>query len=490
MIAELYRLIHSLTSVEKKMFVMHTKMSEGDKDYLKLYEIILQDKTNNIEEIKRAFSKKLPTKCFQNNVSYLFNFIMKVLVILRVGQDSWFNELYGLMVSRLCIERSLSNSALKILNETKEKAFKHQNHIVSYHAERIELSLLSDMNLPNLDESRLIEIQMSLKNTLNMIKHIQEQFSLLEILKIRLLQKKSFSKKISKKKTQDLILNEIALISDKNKNVFLSQKLHLMFQSFFFTHISEHKSALRVFNRLNFLFEQNEHLWNFPPYDYLSVLDETLNTMGTMGYYKEMEFYIDKLQNALNKNYPGHFIKEIEISIKLHSLRHSIGLKKFENALNIISTIQKNESLYLHSKKESELILWKISFYAHLQDWKSVRKSAATFLIQNINKDFVRIAKIFFIISSYELHDMSTIDYEIRSYRRNYRSAPALYEIEKSIFSIISKNIKVRGNAYKARLQREIIYRIDTDNQKDSEGHKKLLKFYDLKSWLLKKLTD
>jgi len=488
MITELYKLVHSLSSVEKKMFLIYSKVSEGKKDYLSLYKIILNDKSKNITETKELFSRKNPNTSFQNTISYLFKNLIKTLVILRVGQDDWFNELYGLMTARLCIERSLPNYALKTLKDTKQKAFNKQNHVISYYAERMELSLLSDLNFPNINESKLIEVQASLKVTLNRIKHIQEQLSLLEVLRLRTLQQNLLSTKATSKETQDLILNEISLISGKNKEIFISQKLHLMFQSFFFIHIAEYSSALRVFSQLNKLFEQNENLWNFPPYDYLSVLDEILKALGTMEQYSEMTFYLEKLDSLLKDNYPGHFKEEINKSSEVHTLNYLIGVQYYSIAQKKVNSLNSIFNRHIHNRKDSEIILWRIALHCYMKEWSSARKHASSFLIHMHNEDLERIGRLLFIISSYELRDLDSLDYEIRSYRRKYRSRPKLYEVEKSIFSIISRDVMRRGNNYKSKLKDEINNKIDAEFNNNIEAYRKLLRYFDLIKWLNKQL--
>jgi hypothetical protein len=484
MISELYSLIHSLSSVERKMFILNSKSTEGDKDYLELYDLILNKKIDHINQIKETFVKKYPDKSFQNNVTYLFKSIIKTLILLRIGQDDWFAELYGLMVSQLCIERSLPNYALKVLRDIKIKAKNNQNQINSYYAERMELSILSDMNFIGLNESDLIERQMGLRNSITKIKHIQEQFSIFELLRIRTLNEPLLASKVNNKKIQDLILSEMAINSTNNKNMFISQKLHLMFQSFFLTRIENYKSAINVFHKLNQLFENNQKLWNNPPYDYLSVLDEILSILQTTSQVEEMEYFLSKLTKLCSPLYPEHFNREAKKAIFSHSFSKSILERNFEQAKLIAQEITFTHHLHINSKRDSELILWNSVLNSYLEKWDVVKKISSSFLVYVHQKNYERVGRLLNIIALYELKEFDTIDYTIRAYKRTFKNYPNLYEIEKTIFSLISVDIKKRGNSYKEsfrKKQHNILLKESTENP---EVHNYLLKYYDFIGWV------
>lgn len=108
-------------------------------------------------------------------------------------------------------------------------------------------------------------------------------------------------------KLNDLLISELSLITRGSQHNFESQKLHLLFQSFFFVNISDYKSSLKSFYDLNNLFESNESVWNFPPYDYLSTLEGILDNLRTIKYFNEMEYYINKIDILTEKKYPENF---------------------------------------------------------------------------------------------------------------------------------------------------------------------------------------
>ncbi len=401
--------------------------------------------------------------------------------MLRIEQDDWYNQLYRLMTARLCVERSIPEYGLKELSHAKQSANKQQNHIVAYHAERMESSLLADLDFPDMDEDALIMTQMSLKTNLAKIKQIQEQFSLYELLKLRTINQVLISKPSNNKNIQDLIFSELSLISGKNKKIFSAQKLHLLFQSFFFIHISDYKSALRVFKSLNEEFEANEEIWDFPPYDYLSALDGILDSLRTIGRYDEMSFYNEKLENLLSKTYPEHFKNEIKKTIQLYSLHRLVGLKKFEEAGTFLPPNNLTPFQAISDTKDLEIILLNCSLHAQVRKWTIVRRLASTFLHHKSKDSLHRAGKLLYIISCYETIDSSTLSYEMRSYKRALNKGEKLLTIEKIIFSLIAADIKRRGKQFKTNTWKKIQRKIQLIYSDKSELS--LLKHYNFLDW-------
>src|SRR3546814_18883212 len=124
---------------------------------------------------------------------------------------------------------------------------------------------------------------MKAKHTLQSLRQLHERYSLYELLSHRLTKGALTVDGKSDKKINDLILSELSLTTRGSQHQFEHQKLHLLFQSFFFIHTGEYRSALRVLNALNKLIESNESIWYNQPYDKLSALDGLLEIIKKNG---------------------------------------------------------------------------------------------------------------------------------------------------------------------------------------------------------------
>src|SRR5690606_13088971 len=306
LIFELQKLISTLSSTEKKHFQLYCAKLQGPKDYLELYELAIKD-LPDVNTWEERFQEAHPNKSFSNAANYLFKVLTDVLVRVRIEQDPWFAQHHYLLKARLCLERSMPNRAQKMLKKAYTLASEHQNHGLAYQALRMELTALADLCFPAMNEQDLVDKQMKAKLTLRSLHHLQEHYSLYELLSHSLIKGAFDIDKKSDKKINDLILSELSLTTRGSQYEFEPQKLPLLFQSFFFIHTGEYRSAIRVFNDLNKLFEANRTMWDFPPYDYLSTLEGILDSLRGIGYYRVMQEFIEKAESLGKGEYPEHF---------------------------------------------------------------------------------------------------------------------------------------------------------------------------------------
>src|SRR5690606_695242 len=175
---ELEKLILSLSAAEKKHFQLHCARLKGPKDYLLLYELVLNNGPNGDgRSWEQQFRENHPSKSFENTASYLYKVLTDVLVQIRIEQDTWYAQHHYLMKARLCFERSMPNRAHKALKKAFRLASESQNHAVAYQASRMELTALSDVGFPMTSEQELVDKQMKAKHTLQSLRQLHEHYS-------------------------------------------------------------------------------------------------------------------------------------------------------------------------------------------------------------------------------------------------------------------------------------------------------------------------
>src|SRR5690606_7243560 len=146
-------------------------------------------------------------------------------------------------------------------------------------------------------------------------------------------------------KLNDLLISELSLITRGNQTNFESQKMHLLFQSFFLTHTGQYKSSLKSFREFNRLFEDHQFLWSFPPYDELSTSFSVLDNLRTDGYFDEIAFHIPKIASIMDNRYQAYFcsISSHTIFIYiLHLLLNASFHTQARGLLKLIPTVLLN----------------------------------------------------------------------------------------------------------------------------------------------------
>lgn len=493
LIYELDKLIKSLSGSEKKSFQLHSEQLRSDKDYLSLYLLVLGDKNGDSVSWQQRFRELHPNKSLENTAAYLYKILTDLLIKIRIEQDTWYQQYHGLMKARLCLERSLPSRAFRELRKVSKLAAANQHHAISYQAARMELTALADLNFPGIDEQQLVDKQMKAKRQLQSLRQIQEHYSLYELLNHRLTKGKINKSTPQDKQVNDLILSELSLSTRGSQHQFEPQRLHLLFQSFFFIHTGEYRSALRIFNELTKLMEANEHMWDYPPYGYLSALDGILDSLRSIGYFREMSLFIGKAVALSNHDYPEHFSSLASVMANVYQLNQYIGLADLTAAAALVESIagesQRAKNTEGH-EKELEFHYFKGLFYFLKRQWSQSKRHLHQLQLadtQHATFPVIRMGRLLHILLSYELDDMAYLDYEIRSHKRTFSKQGKIYKTEKLAFHMIASDPKRRGNAWKAKKGKEIEPKIQ--EIKSDKREQALMKFFDLGKWAMAQLA-
>src|SRR5690606_33030143 len=464
---ELEKLVKSLSAAEKKLFQQHSAQPKGDKDYIALYQQIAgQASAPDTAPWQEQFRKAYPSKSLENTAAYLYKVLTDLLVQVRIEQDTWYQQYQCLLKARLCFERSIPTRAFKELKKASKLAAASQHHPVAYQAARMELTALADLGFPGLSEQHLVDKQMKAKHTLQSLRQIHEHYSLYELLSHRLTKGKRPEDSKQDKQVNDLILSELSLSTRGSQHQFEPQKLHLLFQSFFFIHSGEYRSALRIFNELTKLIEANEPMWDFPPYDYLSALDGILDSLRSIGYYHEMAPFIDRLSALSERAYPEHFKNVALLTTKVYRLNMLLGTKQYERAAEYLINSSSNGGVQKNvdgHEKQLEYYFFQALTHFLLQQRAKAKKHLN--LLINAAKQTpqhlaYRAGRLLHILLSYEVDDMDYVEYEIRSYKRAFSKQGKSYKTEKMLFNIIATDPKRRGNAWKAMARKKITLKL------------------------------
>src|SRR5690606_24492572 len=212
-----------------------------------------------------------------------------------------------------------------------------------------------------MEEKDLVELQMKTKNYLRQLHLLQEHSSLFEVLILRLNQSGRSLSTEDTEKLNDLLISELSLITRGNQSNFESQKMHLLFQSYFLVHTGQFKSSLKSFKELNSLFENNKSLWSFPPYDYLFTVDGILDNLRIIGYFPELAFFIQRLEDLMGQKFPEYFQAIAWQTIYIYKLNMLINNADPSSAIqlseSIPSTLVKNNNAGNYDK-QTELIFY------------------------------------------------------------------------------------------------------------------------------------
>lgn len=487
---ELEKLIGSLSAAEKKLFKQHCARQRETKDYIILFELFTDQVATSSHTAESLFTKRFPGRSFENSAAYLWRVLSNILLQTRVDQDKWYLRYQALMKARLCFERSLPHMALKELKKAQKLAVEAEDPYVHYQALRMELNYLTDIGLSDVQEQALVDQQMQGRNLLRVMQQIHEHQSLHQLLTQRLNHDDALVFRDQKKIT-DLVLSELSITNRGMRHQFETKKLHLLFQSFFFIRTSEYHAALKIFKELITLIEAHENMWNFPPYDYLSALRGILDSLRTIGYYIEMDYFIDRVDKLSQAAYPEHFIHEAKQTYHVYRLNMLSQLRKDKEALQLVQSLKKQQLLknnFYYREEHNALLFFTALVYFQQRKWSDANHYLQLALSESeasIRQPIYRSIRLLHLLVHTELDNMEYLQYEVRAYKRSF-SKGGMFQIEKFIFKLIQLDPK-RCSPPKKRAVAGKWHTL-LENLRLDKQELQLLKYADFIGWVKEKI--
>jgi len=484
--SSLVKLVRSLSSSEKRYFKLQSKMQGGEKEYLLLFQLMDTNRDPDIQHLKLEFKKRSRKGSWENTCIYLGNMLIDCLVRAKKEKDIFFDLLHQLQEIKILKERSLDEEAFKQAKKVRQKAAKYQLHWIEYYCYRYELQHYSDNNFAGVNDDRLVKLQMKGKDILKSLNHIHDHYSLYELLHYRLIHAGKVVSEEGKKKLNDLMLSEMVLVASKSKS-FISQKLHLLFQSFFFTVISDYHSALKSFYHLNELLEKNEAFLDNPPLDYLSALSGIIESLRMLGNETDTTYYLDKIRKLDQTIYPEYFRYLVRKTYNTQQIVTLLQAKQTEEAKQLVDSIPPNvfdNYAQVDEEKQSELYFYCSLVYFQLRDWRKAHLFIREIMNQLKLPEQLLISKAIRLLNMviyYEKDELLHLEFEIRSYKR-YFIQSKLMKIEKLVFKIMevssaNKRLLIMPNEKRKALK-------ELDAVVKDRYEQQLLKYFDLAGWV------
>jgi len=416
----LIHLINNLTKQEKKEFSLYIS-NKPEKDYIFLFRLIDDKKISDPEELKMSFLAAKPASSFNTVVIYLFDLLIDILTRLRTEQDSYYLLFNELLHARVLYEKSMYQECFQVLKKVKEKAVYYENHFALLVAQRLELNYLLTLDFEDMDEQKLLNKQYKMNNTLKSIRQLNEQSSLYELLKYRMINRGASRSLEETQKLDDLVTCEISIVASAGVENFEIKKNHQLFQANYFITVGDYKAAFNSFVELNKLFEENSHLWNNPPVYYLMTVEGMLESLRIMHNYEGMNYFIEKLTKLSSPS--SSFQLNVTYVIFIYRLFSFIDAGDFDKAGMWIAEHQASlidKMLLLKEQQQAEMSLYIALIHLGNGEYRKARKRLSATIGRGhlYSLPLFRTIRIVNVMIHYELGDVDYIQSEIRSIKR------------------------------------------------------------------------
>lgn len=435
-------LINSMTKPEKKAFKMASLNSKVPY-YVKLYNLIINDKNVTADSLKTKFQSQHKGSSFETSVNYLYKILLNTMLELRNEQDSYYSLFDKILKARILFEKSLYKECFDLLNKVKASATAFENYSALLISSRLELDYLLSLNFPETDEKALLHKHFKVNETLRVTQKIHQQSVLYELLKHRMIYKGNARSEKQRTELNDLVVSEMSIVASSNLENFEINKLHQLFQANYLISVGDYKSALHSFYELNNLLEGNKHLWSDPPIYYVFTLEGVLDSLRSLRHYDGMTHFIDQLKKLDSPSL--NFNTNVTCLIFLYELfplldrgdffTSEILMRKYTDSL-----LKKSQLLSLARNAELSLYLALIHF--GLRDYRKAQKTLSKIIFTSKDYSYLplyRTIRLVNLMILYELKDFDLIKYETRSIKREMHSVGKEYKIERKIINFVNK---------------------------------------------------
>ncbi|MCD7972229.1 MAG: hypothetical protein LUG18_06120 [Candidatus Azobacteroides sp.] len=484
-------LIKSLSKSEKKALVLHASQTEDSKLYLDLFHIIDKEKYASTENITGIFRKKHPASFLAANVRYLFDLILQVVVELNSKKNKEYELYHSYLKSRILRERGLYDDYLSSLQETKEKAKEIGEYTLLLTLQRDELKsdLLNYFDQIK-NEEELFRKQQAINENLKIIRQINEQSFLYEMLRFKVEKQKS-TQSDQPYVYNDLLISEMSLVSSLKNEIFEISRLHQLFQANYFINTGSYKSALNAFSELNQLFLKNEKYWNNPPVYYLMTLIGVLESLSRMRLFKEMDPYKKQLSVLIEKYPYVSFVLEVNAFLFIYSVIPHMYNKEYKECLHIISRYKEiltDKLLSLPPRLFLGVSICLAGIYLMNKEFGKAKKQLIPISHDNAfsSLKIFRSVQLMNLIIYHELGDTDYIESVIRSIKRKNKKTNEGTQVERFLFRYLETDWILLPSR-KKEIQKEKL-RNEIKNIKYSIDDLQLIRFFDFSEWIVEKL--
>jgi len=479
-------LVNSMTQSERKAFTSSSQRPGSVQEYLALFNIIAGDRSITAGELRGRFQAGSPGTSYENAVKYLYKVILDTLLSLRENHDSNYFLFNRIMKARILYEKSLFEECFSLLHRIIEDARKYENYFAQLLASRLELEYLLALNFPLVDEKALLNKHYRINETLNFIRKVNEQSSLYELLKYRIVNYGNVRSQEQKQNLNDLVVSEMSIVASSNLESFEIKKLHQLFQANYLIGVGDYKSALRSFMELNTLFENNKNLWDNPPIYYLLTQEGVLDSLRSIRNYEGMTYFVTQLKKL--KTPSASFNANVACLIFLYELFPRLDRGDFTTALSHLNRYHSDlfsRMNLLGLTRQAELSLYSALICFGNREYSRAHRFLNMIILKGKNFYYLPLYRTIRMVNLMVLNalkDFKLISYETRSLKREIREFGMGYRIEKTMLFFLNKqNLPVTAKK-REELWNKVAPELEIIRQDIFE--QQVLRIFDFTAWI------
>jgi hypothetical protein len=489
LLKEAYELIRSLTKSEKRYFKLYTRFQQGDKSYLKLFDIMDRQKIYNEKNITQKFLKHHRATNLPAIKKYLFDQLIGALKSYGAYKDLDSDHTDMIETYKVLHYKGLYGQSAKLLKKIKDTTLADDAFIRHYYVLLMEyLSALYDPS--DGSAQKLKQIVGERKEVLGIIQNyswvadvfIEQRLHLRNKLYCR-----------NKKDKEDLTKIVMPLLQTTETEMSSRTALSMRNMALcdYYTAVGQPGKAIETSRRY---LELRKNAGSLDKTDWITASEyvQYLWLSVRSGIFHDFEEYLRnyKLFSDKIRHKEKHAIWYERRLI--YELIYLVRTAQFDKASVLLEEEKEKLAEYdLIITQKTKVMLWYFTAYLHFarQEHRPALK-----LIQRIMNEAPEdleeysFAKLLLMFIHYDLENYELLEYQVRSTQRLMEKKDRLYQCEKLMLDFFKNAGKLPGKREKqlqlAGLEKKVNTLFKTHYEKGFAF------YFDIQSWLRSRLEN
>ena len=492
--SELFDLIRTLTKSEKRFFKLQSSLQSGDKNYVRLFDLIEKMEFYDEDLVKKTFKGEKFIKHLPSEKNHLYKLILKSLRSYYSETSVASSLKQDIKNIEILYNKGLFDECIKFIERAKKIAVRYEKFYYLFELISWEKTLLEE-SFENGQFGDLDSLISEEKDVLDKLQNLTAYHVLYS--KINFVFR---SGGYSRTEENTRIINEIVdhpLI--KGKNTALSQRAAtICYYTQGFCNIAKGETlvALEKYHKVKIILDSHPELRTDLAKRYIRTLSQIVQCQLESRQFKEADVCIQELEQLteLESFDTPDAHARIRTELILSKLKKYIYSGRFSEGVATMSTemeaIKADES-ELHK----EIVLRMYYYMAYLHFGAGQHSKALHWLNRVINdnendlrQDLYGYVRLFNIVVHYELGNSNLLEYTLKSTARYLQKRMRDFDVEKLILEQFKKLIRTHSALDRKEQFIEFGERLN-ELAKHEDGNA-LLRYFDFKAWITSKLEQ
>jgi len=490
---ELFDLIKSLTKSEKRFFKLQSSLQGGDKNYVRIFDLIDDMESYDEELVKTTFKNETFIKHLPSEKNHLYKLILKALRG-YYGENSISSFLQQEIKNiEILYDKGLFHECTKFLQRAKKIAERHDRFYYLFELLHWEKTLLEDA----FEDGRFVDLDALIKEEQDVIAKLRNlaEYHVLYSKINYVFRSGGYTRTDENKKIVEEIMNH-PLIHGKNTALSSSAATICRYtQGFCSLANGDYETALARFNRVIEILDEETYLRSDLSKRYIRTQTNIVKCYLYLGKFEMAKKHIDAMRAMSTED--GFETPDMRVLIfknaELLELEWLHRTGQFDVAVNKVDTLAAGLNQYESIMHKEYLMLFYFGFsysYFGVGEYNKALHWLNKALNDNegsLRQDFYSYIRLYNLAVHYELGNTGLLQYTIQSTTRYLQKRTRDFPVEKAIIQNFRKLIKTETAADKKKAFTR--FREDLNEVIQTPEDRVIMRYFDYLTWIESKLS-